>query len=338
MRWPTLALCSSVLWLLARLPTSTSAGSSIFKVAKIGDNVTMECFFGSGSVAVMFYWYKQVLGQKPIVISRFYKHDKNSTFIGDFQKDPRLSLINQQYQNHLTISNLRLTDSASYYCISGYAYMYKFEESVMLVVTSEDFNVETQTNRKIDERVKLGSDVVVQCLVNLKDCDGQREVYWFRAAENENAEVIFRHGRGSEEDKCVNNGKGKTNTCVYNLYINNVRPEQTGTYYCAVAACGQVQFGDGTTVQLEEVQIPVLVYVLSGALAFTVLLAVLLCVSALRMIRTTRTRSASVTSGSQSASDEVHYASVRPKQCVRSRVQTQRDDTWSECVYSEVRQ
>ncbi|TWW54391.1 hypothetical protein D4764_0192310 [Takifugu flavidus] len=38
----------------------------------------------------------------------------------------------------------------------------------------------------------------------------------------------------------------KTNTCFYSFSMKNVNTSQTGTYYCAVAACGHILFGNGT--------------------------------------------------------------------------------------------
>ncbi|TWW63266.1 hypothetical protein D4764_03G0002740 [Takifugu flavidus] len=44
----------------------------------------------------------------------------------------------------------------------------------------------------------------------------------------------------------------KTNTCFYSFSIKNLNTSQTGTYYCAVAACGHILFENGTTLVFEE--------------------------------------------------------------------------------------
>ncbi|TWW63268.1 hypothetical protein D4764_03G0002760 [Takifugu flavidus] len=45
----------------------------------------------------------------------------------------------------------------------------------------------------------------------------------------------------------------KTNTCFYSFSMKNVNTSQTGTYYCAVAACGHILFGNGTKLVFEGV-------------------------------------------------------------------------------------
>ncbi|TWW53918.1 hypothetical protein D4764_0197170 [Takifugu flavidus] len=46
----------------------------------------------------------------------------------------------------------------------------------------------------------------------------------------------------------------KTNTCFYSFSMKNLNTSQTGTYYCAVAACGHILFGNGTTLVCEDSQ------------------------------------------------------------------------------------
>ena len=109
-----LSLFSSALATNLKLSLSVHQESG-FLSANVGDNVTLQCFY-EGDVAAMFYWYKQTLGQKPQLISNFYKHDIKGTFNDEFKNDPRFTLDTENGKNHLMISNLRLSDSATYYC------------------------------------------------------------------------------------------------------------------------------------------------------------------------------------------------------------------------------
>ncbi|TWW63267.1 hypothetical protein D4764_03G0002750 [Takifugu flavidus] len=72
----------------------------------------------------------------------------------------------------------------------------------------------------------------------------------------------------------------KTNTCFYSFSMKNLNTSQTGTYYCAVAACGHILFGNGTKLVFEdEGNYLVLVYFLSATWIFTIIVVILLTIS-----------------------------------------------------------
>uniref|UniRef100_A0A3Q3Q020 Ig-like domain-containing protein n=1 Tax=Monopterus albus TaxID=43700 RepID=A0A3Q3Q020_MONAL len=120
-----LYLTCALLWRI-ELATNNKLSSSVhqdggFISANVGDNVTLRCFY-EGDVAAMFYWYKQTLQQKPRLLSSFYKHDTSGIFYAEFKDNPRFSLETNNGKNHLTILNLQISDSATYYCTSCYSY------------------------------------------------------------------------------------------------------------------------------------------------------------------------------------------------------------------------
>ncbi|CAL8307602.1 unnamed protein product [Arctogadus glacialis] len=41
-------------------------------------------------------------------------------------------------------------------------------------------------------------------------------------------------------------------SCVYTLPKNNADTSDAGTYYCALAACGEVVFGSGTKIDITD--------------------------------------------------------------------------------------
>ncbi|KAF3836873.1 hypothetical protein F7725_004337 [Dissostichus mawsoni] len=90
--------------------------------------------------------------------------------------------------------------------------------------------------------------------------------------------------------------------------MENLNLSHAGTYYCAVASCGHILFGDGTKLDLED-EVDSLVYFLSGALAFNSIL------------------------GYQDAGS-LHYAAVSVN--VPNRSRRQRNIPNDECVYSGV--
>uniref|UniRef100_A0A3Q4AU83 Ig-like domain-containing protein n=1 Tax=Mola mola TaxID=94237 RepID=A0A3Q4AU83_MOLML len=95
-----------------------------FLSAHVGDNVTLRCFYDDD--VQLLYWYKQTLGQKPRLISYFYKHAKNAALTDKFKNDPRFTTETKCGHNHLTIYDLRISDSATYCCVGSNFFHFEF--------------------------------------------------------------------------------------------------------------------------------------------------------------------------------------------------------------------
>uniref|UniRef100_A0A667ZRM1 Ig-like domain-containing protein n=1 Tax=Myripristis murdjan TaxID=586833 RepID=A0A667ZRM1_9TELE len=132
--YPLDCLCTMLIWLPLKMSSSVHQESG-FVSANVGDTVTLRCFYET-DVAAMLYWYKQTIGQKPQLISTFYKFDKNGSFHDEFNNDPRFKLETENNGNHLTISDLKLSDSSNYYCAGRYSYVFEFADGVTLSVAS----------------------------------------------------------------------------------------------------------------------------------------------------------------------------------------------------------
>uniref|UniRef100_A0A4W6DHW5 Ig-like domain-containing protein n=1 Tax=Lates calcarifer TaxID=8187 RepID=A0A4W6DHW5_LATCA len=315
-----------------------------FFQANTGENMTLQCFYEGD--AVMFYWYKQTLGQKPRLISTFYKHDESGTFRNEFMNNPRFTLKTGNGNNHLTISDLQISDSATYYCIGCYAYDFEFVEGATISVNGSGLNIQALVHQSESETIQPGGSETLNCTVHTGTCDGEHSFYWFKNSNSQkkesNAGLIYTHG--DRNDQCERKPNTQTHTCVYNLPMKNLNLSHAGTYYCAVASCGHILFGNEK--KLDKQDSLNLVYFLSGALAFTTILAVLLTYAAYTMKNRNscpctdsqvRSSLASTpnTEGYQD-SDNLHYAALRKHKVNRST--KHRDNTQSECVYSTVRQ
>ncbi|XP_075942948.1 immunoglobulin kappa light chain-like [Anarhichas minor] len=312
-----------------------------FYSADVGDSVTLRCYYEG--IAANFYWYKQTLGQKPKLVSTFYKHKKSGTFHNEFKNDPRFTLDTGNSKNHMTISDLHISDSATYYCTGCYSYDFEFAEGATVSVKGSGLNVPALVHQSASETIQPGGSVTLNCTVHTGTCDGQHSVYWFKDSEESHPGLIYTDG--GRNDQCERKPNTQTHTCVYNLPMKSLNLSHAGTYYCAVASCGHILLtGDEKKSDFEhEVHSFVLVYFLSGALAFTTILVVLLAYAAFKM--NNRNRCQCTDSRSSAAltpnavdyqdSDNLHYAALRGHKVNRSR--RQRDDTQSECVYSSVR-
>ncbi|XP_044198475.1 uncharacterized protein LOC122974502 [Thunnus albacares] len=313
-----------------------------FLSANVGDNVTLRCFY-EGDVAAMFYWYKQTLGQKPQLISNFYKHDIKGTFNDEFKNDPRFTLDTENGKNHLMISNLRLSDSATYYCASSLLLKFEFAEGITVNVKGSGLNIQALVHQSASESIQPGGSVTLNCTLHTGTCDyGEHSVYWFKKSQESHPGIIYTHG--GRNDQCERNSNIQTHTCVYNSPMRSLNLSHAVTD-CAVASCGQILFGNGTKQKDEVGSLDSLVYFLSGALAFTTILVVLLAFSVCMMNKKNgcqcgefeRISASTPTNGeAYQDADNLHYAALRDNKVNRPR--RQRNDTSSQCVYSSVRQ
>ncbi|XP_010776050.1 uncharacterized protein [Notothenia coriiceps] len=96
--------------------------------------------------------------------------------------------------------------------------------------------------------VQPGDSVTLQCSLlsknkeNADQCPDEHNVYWFRSGSGEShPSILYTH---SEEQK--------ERSCVFSLSKTIHNSSDTGTYYCAVTTCGQILFGEGTTVETRQ--------------------------------------------------------------------------------------
>ncbi|XP_047451211.1 uncharacterized protein LOC125014189 [Mugil cephalus] len=322
--------------------SSSVRQESGFKTVNVGGSVILRCSYENDELA-RFYWYKQTLGQKPKLISNFYIFGDTEVFYDEFVNNSRFTLETEIGKNHLIISDLRISDSATYYCAHrASTTTVEFAEGITVSVKGSHLNVNTSVQSS-SETVQLGDSVTLNCIVHTGTCDGEHRVYWFKDSEESHPGLIYTHG--GRNDQCERKNNTKTRNCVYNLPMENLNLSHNGIYYCAVASCGHILFGNGIKLELknEEVSL-VLVYFLSGALAFTTILtlslAALLYTHKRKGQQATESHarfSASYPMNSESfqAEENLHYAALRVKKANRSR--SRRDDTETTCIYSGVR-
>ncbi|XP_035480032.1 uncharacterized protein LOC118300068 isoform X3 [Scophthalmus maximus] len=316
-----------------------------FESADIGESVTLSCLCKDGA-ATMFFWYKQTLGQKPNLVSTFYRYNNNNnkgTFNGEFN-DTRFSLDAGNGRNDLKISHLRISDSATYHCAGSDLNDFVFCTAVTVSVKGSGLNIQALVDQSGSETVQPGVSATLGCTVHTGTCDGKHSVYWFKNSEEPHPGLIYTHG--DRDDQCERKPNTQTHSCAYNLSMKSLNLSHAGTL-CAVASCGHVLFGNATKMDFEADRASlILVHFLKGALAFTTVLIILLAFLLYKTHKgnchcTDSDVQLSVTSApnaeqSHQEAEDLHYATLRDHKVSRSR--RQRDDPTGECVYSSVRQ
>ncbi|XP_029931526.1 immunoglobulin kappa light chain-like [Myripristis murdjan] len=334
-------MCIFLLSIALKLSLSLRQDSG-FLSANVGDSVTLKCFY-EGDASTRFFWYKQTLGQKPLLISSFFKYYENAIFHDEFKNDPRFKVEIETNGTQLKISVLRHSDSATYFCVGSSNF--EFGDGVTLSVNGSGLNIQAVVHQSESQTIQPGDSVTLNCTVHTGTCDGEHSVYWFRSSGHSQPRAIYTHG--VTDDQCERKPTTHTQACDYNLPMKSLDLSDAGTYYCAVLSCGEILFGNGTKIDIENevASPPVLVYFLSAALAFTITLVVLLASSVYKMHKRNCSHSTDSQARSSTASiqhvegqdaDNLHYAALSVNKAHRPR--RQRDNRDPVCVYSSIKQ
>ncbi|KAM9470118.1 uncharacterized protein Hap1MRO34_012187 isoform 2-T2 [Clarias gariepinus] len=214
---------------------------------KSGGRVTLSCPFGDIRRTDSVVWYKQTLGQMPQKVGErlIYK---------DVQISPdfKTSGFKMEISDNgiaLTIPHIKKEHGGLYYCEKCMLENITLSNGTFLAVTGDgDLEVSVSQSSVLDS-APAGASVTLQCSVLSESRAAELQVLWFRAAPPQShPQIIYTHHNSSHQ--CESGSS--THTCVYNLSKNILSLNDTGTYYCAVAACGKIIFGNGTRVRLED--------------------------------------------------------------------------------------
>ncbi|KAI9518172.1 hypothetical protein NQZ68_039617 [Dissostichus eleginoides] len=229
-------------------------------VVEVGGSFTYQCpvLEIEGKLLSL---YKQSLGQmaQPVFNVILGKLTVTEPFL-----DTRFTATKGDTHYLFKISNVGKEDEATYFCLTGSAYSQSLGTGIFLAVNDQRKSVYVKQSPKT-KSVQPGDSVTLECSLlsknkeNTDQCPGEHNVSWFRSGSGEShPSIIYTH---SEEQK--------ERSCVFSLSKTIHNSSDTGTYYCAVATCGQILFGEGTTVEtrVSEAELNPAVLVLGVLLA-----------------------------------------------------------------------
>uniref|UniRef100_A0A672GVI7 Ig-like domain-containing protein n=1 Tax=Salarias fasciatus TaxID=181472 RepID=A0A672GVI7_SALFA len=330
----TLAFCLSFLLTWKMVPgqklSSSDRQERSFVSAHPGEDLTLNCFFGTeipGSV----YWYKQTLGQRPKLIFTFPTGGQN-LFHDEIENFPRFKMDKRDGKALLIITDLHTSDSAIYHCIFDSYISTIFSESITVSVKGFGSNA-ILVNQPVSDGIQPGGFATLSCTVHPGSCDGEHSVYWYKKSE-ESLPVLF-YTHSGMNDQC----DSQSNTCFYELPMENLTQTDAGMYYCAVASCGQVLFGNETKLDFPDKVNPwVLVHLLSWALLFTMIFSIFLAFLLYNITKKNSCRSSGAQERLSSPSagfeepNSLHYAALSHKKTNRPKRHGNASN--DECVYS----
>uniref|UniRef100_A0A8C8EH19 Ig-like domain-containing protein n=1 Tax=Oncorhynchus tshawytscha TaxID=74940 RepID=A0A8C8EH19_ONCTS len=249
---------------MARTESSSISQKNGLMSANVGDTVVLLCF-NKGDVGIMFSWYKQSFGNIP-----------------HLRITPRFSVEGGQGKNHLMIADVELSDTGTYYCGSAFGNNVEFGQGVILITKGSESRNMPVIHQSVSESVQPGDSVTLNCTIHTETCAGEHSVYWFRHGSGESPPgIIYTHGDRSDQCEKSPEAGSPTQSCVYNLPKRNLSLSDAGTYYCAVASCGEILFGNGTKLDVvrkygcKEDRI-LLVYCLGAALGLCFIIIIVL--------------------------------------------------------------
>ncbi|XP_067103270.1 signal-regulatory protein beta-2-like [Osmerus mordax] len=309
--------------------------------AEHGGTVTLQCLI-SGDYR-MIYWYKQTLGHMPQHVAYKITFQETSSLL-----EERISakMVGSNYD--LNIQNITSSDEGIYFCQTGTIYGMNFRNGTFVTVRGNHLqrtDYQTVLQQPESEPVHPGDSVSLQCSVLSESCTGQHSVFWFRAGAGESHPgLLYTQGDRSEECEKRPETPSPTRSCVYSLSKNNFSSSDSGTYYCAVATCGEILFGNGTRLDVEPaVDLIVIVLVVSLAVC-VVLIIILICTRKTRTVCENCKVSVTYhghdkTTAEQSSGQEgedLNYAALQFSEMKGKRGRRKRE-TPQESVYSDVR-
>ncbi|XP_041845655.1 uncharacterized protein LOC121642771 [Melanotaenia boesemani] len=201
------------------------------------------------------YWYKQSQGDtlKLIVkVTRLQQKPSTSKFAPEFS-DSGIKVQDETTFIRLTIPRTTQEDEGIYHCaIMDWASDIRWSGTYLMVKG----NTAKTLNYRVVQQLTAsdpGNPETLQCSV-LSDsddwtCPEDLKLLWFRSgSDNSHPQIIYTDG--NRPDDCEKRSDAQR-SCNYN-FSRKVTSSDDGMYYCAVATCGKIVFGNGTVLGKEQ--------------------------------------------------------------------------------------
>ncbi|XP_029958483.1 uncharacterized protein LOC115396646 [Salarias fasciatus] len=214
------------------------------KTVAAQENVTLTCPREKRLDDEKLYWIRIISGHQPEFLGR--------TFVFDYEEvnqTPHFTTKQGPGTFILHIHQTQISDTGLYYCIGAETLKMIFLRGVFLKVEGPQSSISGIIQAPPSAAVHPGESVSLQCSVlsdsEKKTCSEDYRVHWFRAGSHQShPSFIYTHGNNAE---CGNSSQ----KCFYN-FSKKVSVSDAGTYYCAVAACGEVMIGNGAKLDIKD--------------------------------------------------------------------------------------
>nr|XP_046261690.1 uncharacterized protein LOC124067939 [Scatophagus argus] len=224
---------------------------------QLGEPATFTCTFLDDKISQrQLHWYKQSAGDNLKSIVTLRKHV--TPMYGSAFSASRMDVKVYENMSNLTIRSTISEDEGMYHCAVVDWIQMTWSGTYLLFKgnTQRTSNYTVVQWPTVSDPVRPGDSVTFQCSV-LSDsdsnmCRGGRSVFWFRAGLDKSHPNII-YADGNRHDECEMRSDTQK-SCVYRL-TKDINSTDAGTYYCAVATCGEIIFGDGSKLDVQGTSI-----------------------------------------------------------------------------------
>uniref|UniRef100_A0A3B4FYF4 Ig-like domain-containing protein n=1 Tax=Pundamilia nyererei TaxID=303518 RepID=A0A3B4FYF4_9CICH len=216
------------------------------KTVQLGEAATLTCALPIkefGSITV--HWYKQSAGDGLKLIVTLSK-SAPPEYSPEFSRK-RFNVENANNVCNLTVLKTVQEDEGIYHCgIAEWMYPIQWSETYL-----SNNLFQCDRNMLLHKIAPPGGSVTLHCslLSNFdnKTCSGGLSMFWFREGSNPSHPSII-YTDGNRHHECGDSSTEKS--CAYR-FSKNVSSSDAGTYYCAVATCGEILYGKGTKLDIQ---------------------------------------------------------------------------------------
>uniref|UniRef100_A0A3P9PI05 Ig-like domain-containing protein n=1 Tax=Poecilia reticulata TaxID=8081 RepID=A0A3P9PI05_POERE len=213
------------------------------KPVLLGESVMFNCDLSNIEVGQkLVYWYKQSPGETLRPIVKFtLKHQKPATSVlsPEFSDSRWVAGVNETFSS-LKILRATQEDEGTYHCaVMDWTGTNKWKGTYLI---ARVFHQPT-----VLEPGLSADHGNLQCSVftdlDNKMCSEDLSVFWLRAeAEESHPDIIYIDNNKRGECKKKSDSQ---NSCFYHFSKNITSPD-SAFYYCAIATCGKILFGNAT--------------------------------------------------------------------------------------------
>nr|XP_046261692.1 signal-regulatory protein beta-2-like [Scatophagus argus] len=265
--------------LMLRVGRCAAQQNFVRKTVAVGQSVTLTCARQTSERVGTLFWIKLVAGKLPEILGKVFSFDYDD----GVKEISRIFSKQEPNRFDLHITKAMLSDTAFYYCLKVKRLNITFVKGAFLNIKGSEPDITAVIQEPPSDSVHPGDSVTLQCSVlsdpEDKTCPGGPSLFWFKAGSDEShPSVIYTHGDSG--DGCDKSPEAHApQKCVYS-FSKNISSSDAGTYYCAVATCGEILFGNGTKLDIEDVSVDsirdfqkddVIFYLVCAALAISLI-------------------------------------------------------------------